>query len=129
MPDIAALIQTHGSNPWAYLPLAVLLGALHALEPGHSKSMMAAFVVATRGTAGQAAFETMVDMVLDHLALGRDQRGLDRLQLLGDGDAVAPLLHHGDDGAQVPLGAAQPGEKGGVKSMGHGLLHIPPGGI
>ena len=55
MPDIAALIQTHGSNPWAYLPLAVLLGALHALEPGHSKSMMAAFVVATRGTAGQAA--------------------------------------------------------------------------
>ena len=33
----------------------MLLGALHALEPGHSKSMMAAFVVATRGTAGQAA--------------------------------------------------------------------------
>ncbi len=55
MPDIAALIQTHGANPWAYLPLAVLLGALHALEPGHSKSMMAAFVVATRGTAAQAA--------------------------------------------------------------------------
>jgi nickel/cobalt exporter len=55
MPDIAAIIQTHGSNPWAYLPLAVLLGALHALEPGHSKSMMAAFVVATRGTAAQAA--------------------------------------------------------------------------
>ena len=55
MPDIAALIQTHGSNPWAYLPLAVLLGALHALEPGLSKSMMAAFVVATRGTAAQAA--------------------------------------------------------------------------
>ena len=55
MTDIAALIQTHGANPWAYLPLAVLLGALHALEPGHSKSMMAAFVVATRGTAAQAA--------------------------------------------------------------------------
>ncbi len=54
MPDIISIIQTHGSNPWAYLPLAVLLGALHALEPGHSKSMMAAFVVATRGTAGQA---------------------------------------------------------------------------
>ncbi len=55
MPDIINLIQTHGANPWAYLPLAVLLGALHALEPGHSKSMMAAFVVATRGTASQAA--------------------------------------------------------------------------
>ena len=55
MPDIISIIQTHGANPWAYLPLAVLLGALHALEPGHSKSMMAAFVVATRGTAAQAA--------------------------------------------------------------------------
>ena len=55
MPDIAAIIQAHAANPWAYLPLAVLLGALHALEPGHSKSMMAAFVVATRGTAAQAA--------------------------------------------------------------------------
>ncbi len=55
MPDIISLVQTHGANPWAYLPLAVLLGALHALEPGHSKSMMAAFVVATRGTAAQAA--------------------------------------------------------------------------
>ena len=55
MPDIAAIIQTHAANPWAYLPLAVLLGALHALEPGHSKSMMAAFVVATRGTPAQAA--------------------------------------------------------------------------
>ncbi len=55
MPDIAAMIQSHAANPWAYLPLAVLLGALHALEPGHSKSMMAAFVVATRGTPAQAA--------------------------------------------------------------------------
>ena len=55
MPDIAQLIQSGAHHPWVYLPLAVLLGALHALEPGHSKSMMAAFVIATRGTAGQAA--------------------------------------------------------------------------
>ncbi len=55
MPDIAAIIQAGAANPWLYLPLAVLLGALHALEPGHSKSMMAAFVVATRGTPAQAA--------------------------------------------------------------------------
>jgi len=39
---------------WLYLPAAVLLGALHALEPGHSKTMMAAFIVAVRGTVGQA---------------------------------------------------------------------------
>jgi nickel/cobalt exporter len=55
MPDIAAMVQAGAANPWLYLPFAVLLGALHALEPGHSKSMMAAFVVATRGTPAQAA--------------------------------------------------------------------------
>lgn len=55
MPDITALIQSGAANPWLYLPLAVLLGALHALEPGHSKSMMAAFIIAVRGTARQAA--------------------------------------------------------------------------
>ena len=31
MTDIAALIQTHGANPWAYLPLAVLLTASPAI--------------------------------------------------------------------------------------------------
>lgn len=36
------------------LPTAVMLGALHALEPGHSKSMMAAFIVAIQGTVRQA---------------------------------------------------------------------------
>ncbi len=54
MPDIATLIQNGAANPWLYLPVAVLLGALHALEPGHSKSMMAAFIIAVRGTARQA---------------------------------------------------------------------------
>lgn len=55
MPDIAAIVQTGAANPWLYLPLAILLGALHALEPGHSKSLMAAFIVTTRGTPAQAA--------------------------------------------------------------------------
>ena len=55
MPDIATIIQGGAANPWLYLPAAVLLGALHALEPGHSKSLMAAFIVAIRGTAQQAA--------------------------------------------------------------------------
>jgi len=54
MPDISAIIQGGATNPWIYLPLAVLLGALHALEPGHSKSLMAAFIVAVRGTPPQA---------------------------------------------------------------------------
>ena len=46
MPDIATIIQNGAGNAWLYLPLAVLLGALHSLEPGHSKSLMAAFIVA-----------------------------------------------------------------------------------
>lgn len=54
MPDIATIIQAGATNPWIYLPLAVLLGALHALEPGHSKSLMAAFIIAIRGTVHQA---------------------------------------------------------------------------
>lgn len=44
----------HGGNAWMFLPSAILLGALHGLEPGHSKSMMAAFIVAVRGTVWQA---------------------------------------------------------------------------
>ncbi|WZB64454.1 nickel/cobalt efflux transporter [Achromobacter xylosoxidans] len=36
------------------MPSAILLGALHGLEPGHSKTMMAAFIVAIRGTVWQA---------------------------------------------------------------------------
>ena len=55
MPDITSLIQSNAGNPWFYLPLAVVLGALHALEPGHSKSLMAAFIVAVRGTKAQAS--------------------------------------------------------------------------
>jgi nickel/cobalt exporter len=53
MPDIAQLLQS-GGNGWLYLPFAVLLGSLHGLEPGHSKTMMAAYIVAIRGTIGQA---------------------------------------------------------------------------
>ena len=52
--DITALIQQGAGNIWILIPSAILLGALHGLEPGHSKTMMAAFVVAIRGTIAQA---------------------------------------------------------------------------
>jgi nickel/cobalt exporter len=42
-------------NGWLFIPAAVILGALHGLEPGHSKTMMAAFIVSIRGTVTQAA--------------------------------------------------------------------------
>lgn len=48
-------ILAHGaSHAWLYFPSAILLGALHGLEPGHSKTLMAAFIVAIRGTVKQA---------------------------------------------------------------------------
>jgi nickel/cobalt exporter len=54
MPDIAALLQQGAASSWLFIPSAILLGALHGLEPGHSKTMMAAFIVAVRGTVAQA---------------------------------------------------------------------------
>ncbi len=54
MPDLAHLIQNGSTNLWLFVPSAILLGALHGLEPGHSKTMMAAFIIAVRGTAWQA---------------------------------------------------------------------------
>jgi len=52
MTDFATLLQQ--GNAWLFIPSAVLLGALHGLEPGHSKTMMAAFIIAIRGTVTQA---------------------------------------------------------------------------
>lgn len=54
MTPFAELLQQGASNAWFFIPTAILLGALHGLEPGHSKTMMAAFIVAIRGTAAQA---------------------------------------------------------------------------
>jgi nickel/cobalt exporter len=53
MPDISEIVKL-GASAWLYLPFAVILGALHALEPGHAKSLMAAYIVAIRGSARQA---------------------------------------------------------------------------
>lgn len=55
MPSFSELIGQGAANAWLFIPTAILLGALHGLEPGHSKTMMAAFIVAIRGTVAQAA--------------------------------------------------------------------------
>jgi nickel/cobalt exporter len=54
MTSFADLLQQGAAHAWLFIPSAILLGALHGLEPGHSKTMMAAFIVAIRGTVGQA---------------------------------------------------------------------------
>ncbi|MCW9035880.1 MAG: nickel/cobalt efflux transporter [Alphaproteobacteria bacterium] len=52
--DLITLIQD-GSTSFIYLAtIGLVLGALHGLEPGHSKTMMAAFIIAVRGTPLQA---------------------------------------------------------------------------
>lgn len=53
MVDIAEALRSGGSG-WAYVPAAILLGALHGLEPGHAKTLMAAYIIAVRGTVRQA---------------------------------------------------------------------------
>jgi nickel/cobalt exporter len=54
MTDLSHLLQQSSAHAWLFVPSAILLGALHGLEPGHSKTMMAAFIVAIRGTVLQA---------------------------------------------------------------------------
>lgn len=54
MPDLVHALQSGTMSLWLFIPSAILLGALHGLEPGHSKTMMAAFIIAIRGTIAQA---------------------------------------------------------------------------
>lgn len=64
--DFAALLQQ--GNGWFFIPSAILLGALHGLEPGHSKTMMAAFIVAVKGTVRQAVMLGLA-ATLSHTAI------------------------------------------------------------
>nr|WP_249213445.1 nickel/cobalt efflux protein RcnA [Tatumella sp. JGM118] len=50
--EFTTLLQQ--GNAWFFIPGAILLGILHGLEPGHSKTMMAAFIIAIKGTVRQA---------------------------------------------------------------------------
>jgi nickel/cobalt exporter len=68
MPDLVTLIQAGTSSIWLFVPTAILLGALHGLEPGHSKTMMAAFIIAVRGTVWQAVLLGLA-ATLSHTAL------------------------------------------------------------
>ncbi|MFC6792651.1 nickel/cobalt efflux transporter [Methylobacterium komagatae] len=54
MTSLPELLQQGTAHAWLFVPTAILLGVLHGLEPGHSKTMMAAFIIAVRGTVTQA---------------------------------------------------------------------------
>jgi nickel/cobalt transporter (NicO) family protein len=68
MPSLTDLLQQGAAHAWLFLPTAVLLGALHGLEPGHSKTMMAAFIIAVRGTVLQAVLLGL-SAALSHTAI------------------------------------------------------------
>jgi len=56
-PELAAIIDAGGLDPGvllASLLVALVLGAAHAVSPGHGKTIMAAYLVGTRGTARHA---------------------------------------------------------------------------
>ncbi len=54
MTSFTELLNQGQTSAWLFAPSAILLGALHGLEPGHSKTMTAAFIVAIRGTVADA---------------------------------------------------------------------------
>jgi nickel/cobalt exporter len=54
MTELSQLLQQGTAHAWLLVPSAIVLGALHGMEPGHSKTMMAAFIIAVRGTVLQA---------------------------------------------------------------------------
>lgn len=68
MGSFSEAIQSGGLAAWLFIPSAIMLGALHGLEPGHSKTMMAAFIIAVRGTVGQAIL-LGVAATLSHTAI------------------------------------------------------------
>jgi len=66
--QMLAQISAGGPAAWLFIPSCILLGALHGLEPGHSKTMMAAFIVAVRGTVSQAVVLALC-ATLSHTAI------------------------------------------------------------
>ena len=68
MYEFVQLLQQGNGGVWWFIPSAIALGALHGLEPGHSKTMMAAFIIAVRGTVGQAVLLGLA-ATLSHTAI------------------------------------------------------------
>lgn len=52
--NLTSMIELGNVNPVFLFVAALLLGSLHGLEPGHSKTMMAAYLIAVHGTIKQA---------------------------------------------------------------------------
>jgi len=85
-----------------YLPTAVALGALHALEPGHAKTLTAAYLIGTKGTRCDAvllglsvAFThsiIVVGLSVGAVVLGREAFTDDAIEVLAIGSSVLVIL-------------------------------------
>lgn len=132
--DIASLIEA-GSTSIVYLAAGgLVLGSLHGLEPGHSKTMMAAFIIAVRGSVSHAVLlgvsaafsHSIIVWVLAWLALtyGNELIGeqLEPYLLLASGAIVLVI------GAWMLCGAlrVRSGHDHGHHSHGPGADHAHP---
>ena len=91
-------------NPftWMYLPTALTLGALHALEPGHAKTLTAAYLIGIKGTKRDAfllglsvaATHSLVVIGLSVLALwiGREAFTQDATHWLQIGSGIIVII-------------------------------------
>jgi nickel/cobalt exporter len=103
MPDFFQALQNGGTSLWLFIPTGILLGALHGLEPGHSKTMMAAFIIAIRGSIAQAVLlglsaaisHSLVIVVLAVAALHFGSRW--------DAESIEPYLQLGSAVAVIVL--------------------------
>jgi nickel/cobalt transporter (NicO) family protein len=68
LPALSRLLDRAFGLPWALTCLlAVALGAAHAIQPGHGKTLVAATVVSTRGSAWQGAVLALIT-TLTHMS-------------------------------------------------------------
>ena len=95
MPDFLHALQSGSTSLWLFIPSAILLGALHGLEPGHSKTMMAAFIIAIRGTVGQAVMLGLSAALSHSLIIWILAAAALKLGSRWDAEAIEPYLQLG----------------------------------
>src|SRR5881227_2112924 len=92
MTSLTDLLAQGTAHAWLFIPTAILLGALHGLEPGHSKTMMAAFIIAIRGTVGQAVLLGLSAAISHSLLIWRLAASALYFGSRWDAEAVEPYL-------------------------------------
>lgn len=92
MLQLSNLIAHGASDAWFFIPAAILLGALHGLEPVDSKIRMMAFMVAIRGTVRQAIVLGIASMISRTMAVWAVALGGLYVYGVPDADAVGPFF-------------------------------------